>query len=123
MQNLKLEMKGKMKIKVGGRIIDAEVCDNFFSQARGLMFRKKLGNLLFVFDRPTKIGIHSFFVRNSFLAIWMLGETVDDKRIISPWKFSIKPKTPFDKLIETPFASETEILEFLDGSQKHLNSK
>jgi len=37
------------------------VCKSFFSQARGLMFRKK-HNLVMVLPKERRIGLHNFFV-------------------------------------------------------------
>ena len=37
------------------------ICKSFFSQARGLMFRKKR-NLIMVFPQERKIKLHNFFV-------------------------------------------------------------
>ena len=70
----------------------------------GLMFRtKNTQNLLFKFEKPTRMAIHSIFVFHKFLAIW-----TDDKnkileyQIIRPFTLYIKPKNKFYKLIEIP---------------------
>jgi len=37
-------------------------CKNVFSQARGLMFRKKKQNLIMIFKKERFISLHNFFV-------------------------------------------------------------
>lgn len=101
------------KILIGDYIL----CKGFFSKMRGLMFRPRNFKtpLVFVFDKPERFSIHSFFCRK-FLAIWMLKGKVVDVKIIRPWKANILPKKPFDTLIETPFNSTKQISEFSVGS-------
>lgn len=77
----------------------------FFQEARGLMFRtrKNARALLFHFENPVKLKIHSCFVWFSFIAIWIdENNKIIQKKIIRPWKISIVPKVPFKKLIEIP---------------------
>ena len=79
----------------------------------GLMFsrRQKARNLLFSFENPIKLKIHSFFVFFSFLAIWL-----DDKnkiialRKVRPFKFAVGIKEPFYKLLELPINKKNSIL-------------
>jgi len=90
---------GKLKIIVN----DYGVCNNFFSKARGLMFRSRNYKkpLLFVWEKPGMYPIHSFFCKK-FRAIWFLkGKIIDDK-IVLPWKESVTPKGKFDELLEIP---------------------
>src|SRR3989344_3077944 len=62
-------------------ILNIIECRNIFSQSRGLMFRKKSKPLLFLFKKPVKISIHSFFCR-PFIAIWFnKNKIVDVKKI------------------------------------------
>ena len=91
------------KFKYKGKNIKLEVreCKNIFSKARGLMFRKKSKPLLFVFKNPTKQSIHSFFCR-PFVAVWFYKAKIIDIKLVKPWKFFIKPRTKFDKLLEIP---------------------
>jgi len=112
-----------MKIKLnykGKKIILDRVgrCDNFLSQTFGLMFRKDYRPLLFNFKKPVSISIHSFFVRTKFLAVWLLNGVIVDVKPVRPWTFSVRPKSKFDMLLEIPFKSENEIVQFLDDSQK-----
>lgn len=96
MVNFKFNYRGKEKN------IEVKVCDNFFSQARGLMFRKKSKPLLFVFRKKKNRAIHSFFCV-PFVALWFNGNKIVDVKIINPWKVSIKPSSKFDTLLEIPF--------------------
>lgn len=114
----------RRKIKVGFRSrrkkisFEAEKC-NLFQMFRGLMFRRREkapALLLFDFKKPGKMKIHSWFVFFPFFAVWL-----DDKnRIIEfqkvmPWKFSVRPKKNFAKLIEIPCNKKySGILKFLD---------
>lgn len=102
---MKFGLKMDFKINFHGKIInlrDVGLCNNIFSQAKGLMFSKKNKILLFIFKIKSKRAIHSFFVRKPFLAIWMNNGVVVDIKIIKPWKISVKPKEKFDILLEIP---------------------
>ena len=89
------------KIKIRGKIIETEICNNIFSQARGLMFRKKSLPLLFIFKNAKKRAIHSLFCV-PFRAIWFNKGIIVDEKFVKPWKLYIKPKKEFDKLLEIP---------------------
>jgi uncharacterized membrane protein (UPF0127 family) len=102
-------MNGRKKaFRVGFRgrnfvVTEYILCDNHWSRARGLMFRKKgfKTPLLFVFDSASRRAIHSFFCRK-FLAVWLLNGKIIDKKIVEPWKLSVTPKEKFDTLLEIP---------------------
>jgi uncharacterized membrane protein (UPF0127 family) len=85
--------------------IDAEVCDNAFSQGRGLMFRRKSKPLLFVFKSAKRRAIHSFFCKQ-FYAIWFNKGKIIDEKSVNPWKISVIPKEEFDTLLEIPVSSD-----------------
>jgi uncharacterized membrane protein (UPF0127 family) len=106
----KIGFKFKYKEKVIN--LDVEICDNVFSQARGLIFKKKSPPLLFVFKKPTKMRIHSFFCK-PFIAIWFNGDKIIDLKVVRKSKFSIRPKERFDKLLEVP-NNVLDFNEFLD---------
>lgn len=91
------------KIKVKGKFVEAEVCDTILSRARGLMFRKKSKPLLFVFKKPARRAIHSFFCQ-PFHAIWMMNGKIIEEREVKPFSFSIKPKQSFTHLLEIPIS-------------------
>lgn len=94
-------IKNKKEIKT-----EAEVCDNVFSQGRGLMFRKESKPLLFIFKNKKRRAIHSFFCKK-FYAIWFDGDKIVDEKLVNPWISLIKPKEKFDKLLEIPTNTET----------------
>jgi len=88
---------------------------------KGLMFksRETAKALLFKFNKPTKIGIHSDFVSFEFIAIWFdsLWNILDAKEI-TPGSKNIYPKREFMNLIEVPNNKEykkiyTKLLESL----------
>ena len=85
------------------KTIDIKVkkCQSFLSQAFGLMFRKNSLPLLFIFNKPKKISIHSFFCI-PFIVIWFNKNRIVDVKLVKPWKLSIKPNSEFDKLLEIP---------------------
>jgi len=95
----------KIKIRLGRKEVNIEVekC-NGIRQALGLMFRSKdnARALLFEFNEPTNIAIHSLFCPD-FIAIWLdsRGQVIDYKRV-RPNKLSIKPKQEYMKLLEIP---------------------
>ena len=75
---------------------------NSLQKISGLMFtsKEKAKALLFEFKRS--IAIHSFFVFFPFVAIWLNKNKIVEIRKITPFKFSIKSKKRFDKIIEIP---------------------
>jgi uncharacterized membrane protein (UPF0127 family) len=92
--------------------LEVKICDNILSQARGLMFKKKSLPLLFVFKKPNRMKIHSFFCK-PFIAIWFNGEEVVDLKVIKKSRFSIRSKEKFDKLLEIP-SNDIHFKGFLD---------
>jgi uncharacterized membrane protein (UPF0127 family) len=100
-------VKKIFSVKFNGKkylIKDYLICDSFFSQARGLMFRPRNFKtpLLFIFKKSSKTAIHSCFVDGDFLAIWMNNKKIVDKKIVKPWKFAVTPKEKFNLLLEIP---------------------
>jgi uncharacterized membrane protein (UPF0127 family) len=97
----------KLDFKLNNKKFDLEVktCKSVFSKALGLMFKNKSLPLLFIFKKPTKTSIHSFFCK-PFIAIWFLGDEIVDMKLVENWRFSIKPKKNFNKLLEIPSNNE-----------------
>jgi len=93
-------------------IKDYDICKTTFSKTVGLMFKKNPKNLLFVFEKPVKMSIHSFFCRKKFVAIWLLRDKVIDGKIVLPWRLNIVPREKFNKLLELPFNDSTKISKF-----------
>jgi len=107
--------KSGFKFKSGEKsffIKDYAICDSIFSKTIGLMFKKNPKPLLFVFNKPTKISIHSFFCRKKFVVIWLLKGKVVDAKIVLPWTLNIAPRKKFDKFLELPFNDTKEISRF-----------
>jgi len=94
-------MKFKFKYKKKEIKLDIKVCKTILSKTSGLMFRRKSKSLLFVFKKPVRISIHSFFCK-PFVVIWFLNNKIIDIKVIKKWKVSIKPKQKFDRLLEIP---------------------
>ena len=93
--------------------LDVEECKTMWQKMKGLMFRKKSKPLLFYFSKKTNEPIHSFFCK-PFIAIWFGEGRVVDVKVVKGWRFSIKPKEKFDKLLEI-LLSDVTLKEFLDG--------
>lgn len=91
---------------------EVERCDDILSQARGLMFKKKSKPLLFIFKNKKRRAIHSFFCM-PFIAVWFDEEKIIEIKKVKHWKFSIKPKHKFDKLLEIP-SNDVFFKEFID---------
>ena len=117
-------MRIKFNYKDKEVFLQGQECKSFFSKLRGLMFRSKNfnKNLIFLFEKPTKTPIHSFFCFQKFLGIWLLNNKVVDVKVVKPWVWCVRPKQKFDMLIEIPLRSEILISNFIDGKQKHLKT-
>jgi len=78
---------------------------NFFERFRGLMFtrKEKARALLFDFNKPTRLTIHSIFVFFPFVAIWLDDKNkIVDLRVVKPFTLSVRPEIPYNKLVEIP---------------------
>lgn len=113
--NFQLKEK-EQKIKV-------KECKTLYSKFKGLMFKKDSLPLLFIFKKPVKISIHSFFCK-PFIAIWFLQDKIIEIKSIKSNKPSIKPRKEFDKLLEIPSNSDeySTLLSSLSTEQKDLNT-
>ena len=83
-----------------------EIADSEFSKTRGLMFRKNVIPILFIFNSPGIYPIHSFFVPGVFDAVYLSekGKTTDVFRNITPGKPFICPTKKASYLLELPSA-------------------
>ena len=96
-----------MKIKINKTEIEAKMVSGF-GKFKGLMFERKdkAKALLFVFKKPTKLAIHSFFCM-PFLAVWLDDKNrIIEKQFVRPFRLYIRPKKPFYKLLEIPINKE-----------------
>jgi len=84
--------------------ISLEIADNEFSRMRGLMFRKKIIPILFIFGYEGKFPIHSHFVKAEFDAIYVSqgGTVVEVFRRIPPEQDRISPQKDSSFLLELP---------------------
>ncbi len=105
-------MEFKFKFKNKNFIINVKECRGILSQARGLMFKEKSKPLLFIFKNKKTRAIHSFFCV-PFIAIWFDENKIVDVKVINSWRFSIKPKEKFNKLLEVP-SNDITFKEFID---------
>jgi hypothetical protein len=93
-----------MKIRIKPLDIKAERIDGVLGKIKGLMFSKRK-NVLFVFGREQKIGIHMLFVFFKIIVIWL-----DPKKRIT----KIKVMRPFVSVseargkyvLETPYSEK-----------------
>lgn len=88
----------------------------------GLMFsrREKARILLFEFQKPTKLRIHSLFVFFPFIAIWLDKENkVVDIKKVNPFTFAVSSKKPFFRLVEIPINKRYEglVSTFIDDER------
>ena len=83
-----------------------ELCDDFFSRARGLMFRRSFERpLIFIFPNESRLNaIHSFFVFFEFDAVFLDARkrVVDVRERVRPFTPFIVPSRPAKYLIEMP---------------------
>lgn len=103
---MKKENNKTFSVKFRGKkylIKNYQVCSSFFSKTRGLMFRSSSFKtpLLFIFKKPCRESIHSFFCRK-FIGVWMLNNKILEIKLVEPYKFSIVPKEKFNYLLEIP---------------------
>ena len=101
--------------------LDVKECRTIFSQTSGLMFRKKSPALLFVFKKPLRMAIHSFFCK-PFIAVWFIDDKIVDMKFVKPWKVHIKPKNSFNKLLEIP-SNNDEFNKFFRRRKFHDDRK
>ncbi len=84
--------------------ITARKC-GMFSRFLGLMFspREKSETLLFEFQKPVNLSIHSFFVFFPFIAVWVdeNGKIAEIKKV-KPFTLSVRTKKSWKKLLEIP---------------------
>ncbi len=106
-------MKFSFIFKGKREILNVKECKNIFSRGRGLMFRKNSKPLLFIFKKPVRLSIHSFFCL-PFIAIWFYNDKVADMKFVKPWKFIVKSKTTYDRLLEIPI-NDRNFLHFSTG--------
>ena len=89
-----------------------------FGSFRGLMFRpKNTENLLF---EGFSGSIHSWFVFFPFLALWLdSSNKVIDYKLVRPFRIDIRPKKPYNKLVEIPLNdNNSKFVRLLVGEER-----
>ncbi|SRR3990172_3020314 len=99
-------MLKKVSFNFKGReiTIDAKECRGI-CKIFGLVFKRRqnASALLFSFNKPSKIRIHSLFVFFPFVAVWLDEEdNAIDVKEIKPFTMSAEAKRPYRKLLEIP---------------------
>jgi len=94
-----------IKNQTKGRIVakDYVKCHDFISQAFGLMFRKEITPLVFVFKHPKSCCLHSFFVKFPIDLVFLNDcfEVVELKRNLLPFHM-YRPENPASFVLELP---------------------
>ena len=94
-----------MIVYKGKRVSLSVRCVSFFGKFFGLMFsqKEKAPVLLFDFKQSVSYGIHSFFVRYDFLAVWLneKNKVIQIDRV-KPWTSYLRPQKKYVRLIEIP---------------------
>ena len=103
--------------------IETFVCDGIW-KFLGLMFtrRENARALLFHFEKSKKWAIHSYFVFFPLVAVWLdRRNKIIELKIIKPFIPLIRPKKPFNTLVEIPVNKKYQrIVRLLVGGHKHL---
>lgn len=72
-------------VKIGQKVYEVEVANNFFTRGKGLMFRKEFENNKSLFITPCN-SIHTCFMKFPISVIF-----VDKKGIVVKTKYNVKP--------------------------------
>ena len=87
-----------------------EIADSFLQQARGLMFRRSLGDdsaLVFQFDSEAKRDVHMLFVPFAIDALWVVDTEVVATKRLKPWIGL--GRAAADTLIEMPAGTADDV--------------
>lgn len=69
----------------------------------GLMFKKNPKPIFFKMKKLSNLPIHSYFVKVTFLAIWLdENDDIIDIKLVKPRTDNIRPSKSFKTLIELP---------------------
>jgi uncharacterized membrane protein (UPF0127 family) len=104
----------------GVGVIGVRKC-NWFTQIIGLMFsrRHKADALLFSFQKPTKMAIHSCFVFFPFFAVWLDNKNrIMERKKIKPFTLKVSPTEAYYSLLEVPINKKYEkVVDFLSKNK------
>ncbi|MCX8174983.1 MAG: DUF192 domain-containing protein [Candidatus Micrarchaeota archaeon] len=92
-------------------VADVEIADTEFLRVRGLMFRKKVVPILFIFPSDGIYPIHSHFCPGEFDAVYVSseGRVVEIFRRIPPGKDLVLPQKKARYLLELPPRLTTQL--------------
>ena len=82
-----------MIVKAGNLGFDVTKCSSFFSQARGLMFKRLINDgLLFIFDEDLRIDLHMLFVFYTIDIVFIDSEfkVIKVLRKVKPFRLFVK---------------------------------
>ena len=97
-QRLILNFKGKQ------REINARICSTFLSKFKGFMFSLSKKPLLFVFEREKDVSIHTLFVFQKLLVVWLDdNKKVRNMEVMKPFISFKKEKAKY--VLEIPLKS------------------
>lgn len=101
-------MEEKITLNFGRKKIPIEAHKlGWLGKSTGLMFsrRERARILLFKFNKPVRMAIHSFFVFFPFIAVWIddNGKIIEIKTVKSFLPY-ICPKKDFVSLVEIPLS-------------------
>ena len=107
-----------MKIKIKDLFLDVKKC-NGLHRVKGLMFsrKEKAKALLFDFNKPSRITIHSLFVFFPFVVVWLdsKGKVIVIRKI-KPFTLSVSIKKPYSRIIEIPMNKKySDVVKLLVG--------
>jgi len=87
-----------------------EYADSWFSQARGLMFRRSIPEdyaLVFRFSETKSRDLHMVFVPFSIDAVWLIDGTVERTARLKPWIGLAKAQA--DTILELPAGAASHV--------------
>lgn len=103
------------EIRINGTVLRLEVADGIFSRAKGLMFRRSLGErggMLFVFPREGKHSFWNLFVPFAIDVIWL-----DHGKNVIGIEENVGPNSP---MVRRPSSPCRYAIELNAGTAKEL---
>ncbi len=118
----KVKFKYKLaKVGISGKIFEAEIADTMLKKAKGLSWRRALGEdkgMLFVFTKPGKYNFTMVGMNFPLDIIWISGnKIVDISKNIQPSKNGRLPA------VASPLMKADKVLEISAGSAEKFNIK
>ena len=90
-----------MKVKIGRKEFDCKVAISSWQKFKGLMLKRKIEPIIFIFEKEKQWPFHTFFMLKTIDMVFVNSEKkVVDIITAKPWKSSIKGKEPYSYIIE-----------------------